>query len=1259
MRLGMGLGLGNLLSGGPITGMSNKYSFNFDGSDDYLETQSKLGISGNDAFSMSAWIKLDHIDAVQVVIFGGVVSTNLENLLYISSSNKVGWNNQGTNDFQNSSGTSLSADTWYHVAVTFNGSDTVKVYLNGSLDGSKTDITGDVNITDSNYMVGKRTDGLHFDGCIDEVGIWNTELSASDIAKIASKPSDLSKASSYDTDRTSNLKLWLRAGDKVLPEEDTSIARSDFYTDFDGSNDYVSVADDSSLALTTALSVSGWVNFASVSGSKTIAGHFDYPNNQRSWSLAWLDDTTNYLRFFVSGDGSSFKYNRYAWTPTVGQWYHLTATYNAGTTKLYIDGSAVTVDADSSQPTSLHNSTGALFIGAVGNSSTNADKMEGKLSSVSLYQTTLDAQTIKQFAKSRFTPMRNNRFSVVDFDGTNDHIVVSDDDALDVSGTSDYTLIGWVKADVDIASDTFNVANKYSTNAGWMLSVTTTNNLRWETGDGSAIDTTKSANNSYPETVGSWQHIGVTGGGGGKAKLYLNGNELGSLVTDDNHDTIATNTADMLIGTAPGAGSGFWNGAISSISIYNVAKSAEEIYAIYQQGITYDESSLSGLVGYWRMGDDTSKAYPTIADSSSNSNDGTITNGASNDIQQQMVAGWDLGAFESSSEELGGSLITTPNSASAWGANQASKDDATIDGRSGVRAEETSTGDRGRIDRTLSIDNNVPYQLSGYVYKYSSYNGNSATNKNWHLVFGTDTTESTYPDVSSDTIKLSVTSYDTWEYISFNIIARSGSNFYLLPSERINSHIGTMIFSDIALKKVLQSEVSDTYPAIIDVNEPVLGVDLITNGDLESSSSSPTMNSVAFTYYNGSGARSTDFSNGGSHSYKFTGGDQNDHNAKIIPNDSSLVGKILSVSVDVYTPTSGGSSGNIDLRVINHAGGASTLESTSTKDAWVNLSGVFVYDGTSAQPINIQWFTADSVMYIDNLSIKQILGNVGTMTNQASDDLVYSSVLPDQSFLTGVNSAYNFIDLDGSNEYIDCGNGTSLQITKGFTISCWAKLDSSASNGTLYIIAGKDASYKGWNLQRSTANKIIFYAETGTPSNLSDIATSSSTITDSNWHHYVGVFHGDGSTQSKIYIDGSDVTSNSGSTFSTMTDSGGNMHLGKSPRQTSYGWYGSISGTAIWNKALSATEVSAIYTLGRHGNLLDSYADNLVGLWSMSSLDAKTGLSDVGNGTIYDRSGNSNHGTPTNTESADLKSSPNAEPNGYAKGDTNRSTTTP
>ena len=62
--------------------------------------------------------------------------------------------------------------------------------------------------------------------------------------------------------------------------------------------------------------------------------------------------------------------------------------------------------------------------------------------------------------------------------------------------------------------------------------------------------------------------------------------------------------------------------------------------------------------------------------------------------------------------------------------------------------------------------------------------------------------------------------------------------------------------------------------------------------------------------------------------------------------------------------------------------------------------------------------------------------------------------------------------------------------------------------------------------------------------------------------------------------------------------------------------------------------------------------------FAFGALDAVTGLADT-DSTIYDRSGNSNHGTPSGTATGDLKSPPNAEPNGYAKGDTNRSTTIP
>jgi hypothetical protein len=1221
------LGLGNILTkGGAVLGFPNKYSFNFDGDNDYLDCGADVHDFSSGDFTILGWVYHDTGNTDHAGIVGIRSGGSTEVQFYIRAGGGdddklASWN--GTNNVYSTS--TISNNTWTHVGLVQSGSDK-KFYINGALDNTASQGHGSAD--SSSFKIGYTGNGNeYFKGKIDEVGVWNVALSADDIAKIASKPVDFSKASSYATDRTSNLKLWLRAGDKVLPEEDTSIARSDFYTDFDGTDDNVTF-DSSSLPNLTPYTITAWFKSTDIDQAQAIVLWGDQTAYERRAMIIFngTDGGSDWtLVASINGEnpqGST--------TLVENQIYHGAVVVNPSTKayKIYLDGKLDGSGTFSNTLASWSGGTG--FIGR----SHYGEYFEGNIYSASVYQTELDAQTIKQFAKSRFTPMRDNRFSVVDFDGTNDHIVVSDNSALDF-GTGDFTVALWHKSDAQHDQPFINKKTTFSDNtAGWTIYMENGNDqMRCRIAGGSSNVAVSAGTKSVSDN--NW-HFTTMVRSGDNLYLYTDGVLEGSTTGVNSLDV--DNSDDLYIGRG---GSLYPQISVSSVSLYNVAKSAEEVYAIYQKGITYDESSLSGLVGYWRMGDDTSKAYPTIADSSSNSNDGTITNGASNDIQQQMVAGWDLGAFESSSEELGGSLITNPNSVSTYSGNQTIRDEVTVDGRSGVRAEETNTSDRGRMDIVgLGIENNVPYQFSGYVYKYSSYNGNSATDKNWHFAIGTETTHSTYPDVSSDTVQMGVSSYDTWEYFTVNIIARSGTKFELYPSKRLNVDIGTMIFSDLALKKVLQSEVSDTYPAIIDVTEPVLGVNLVdanTNSNWTAWGSNTIGNvtgGISITYVD---------NNKGAYGYLT--------DAKLLSTDLTN-GKTYKLTFNAYY--SGGSAGSY-VRIIDVTPTKNFDTLTTTSTAYTHY---FVM-GSSNPYLQMGSMGASNVVYITDVIVKEVQGNVGTMTNQASDDLVYSSVLPDQSFLTGVNSAYNFIDLDGSNEYIDCGNGTSLQITKGFTISCWAKLDSSASNGTLYIIAGKDASYKGWNLQRSTANKIVFYAETGTPSNLSDIATSSSTITDSNWHHYVGVFHGDGSTQSKIYIDGSDVTSNSGSTFSTMTDSGGNMHLGKSPRQTSYGWYGSISGTAIWNKALSATEVSAIYTLGRHGNLLDSYADNLVGLWSMSSLDAKTGLSDVGNGTIYDRSGQSNHGTATNTESADLKSSPNAEPNGYAKGDTNRSTTTP
>jgi hypothetical protein len=202
-----------------VAGISNVYSMNFDGANDYLSAGSGSGITGSNPFSMSAWFKLASAPSgyPMIVSTGRANSTN-ENILYISPSYKLGWGNSNANaDFPNSSGTTLSLNTWYHGVVTFNGSNTIKIYVNGSLDGSKTDVSG-VNIEDIDIVIGARTNNgntgkeLYFNGSIDEVGIWNTALTAPQVAQIYNATST-GKTADLSTISGSNLKYFNRMGD--------------------------------------------------------------------------------------------------------------------------------------------------------------------------------------------------------------------------------------------------------------------------------------------------------------------------------------------------------------------------------------------------------------------------------------------------------------------------------------------------------------------------------------------------------------------------------------------------------------------------------------------------------------------------------------------------------------------------------------------------------------------------------------------------------------------------------------------------------------------------------------------------------------------------------------------------------------------------------------------------------------------------------------------------------------------------------------
>jgi hypothetical protein len=340
-------------------------------------------------------------------------------------------------------------------------------------------------------------------------------------------------------------------------------------------------------------------------------------------------------------------------------------------------------------------------------------------------------------------------------------------------------------------------------------------------------------------------------------------------------------------------------------------------------------------------------------------------------------------------------------------------------------------------------------------------------------------------------------------------------------------------------------------------------------------------------------------------------------------------GSIGSIFVGVTSGTDGSADSILPYTLISSTGDYS-YNFTPTSTVTRRPSFRFVVNG-------IYDFT------ISNFELIEYKGNTGVMTNQDSADLVYSSVLPDQSFLVGNSSSYNLVSLDGSNDYIKNESFTGHQQDTG-TISTWVKFGD--VSGYQYVVG------VGGNTSTGTNRVITLLDENLRFSGYSADFDTGADVSADTWYHIVLIWNG---TSVTFYLDGTAYTN---TVSNLVTPTGTNFVVGAYPAGFGGKAHADFGTVAHWNKVLTSTEVNAIKDLGRHGNLLDSYSDNLKLCYSMSGLDAKTGFSDTAT-TIYDRSGNSNHGTTVSIASSDLASSPNAEPNGYAKGDTNRSTTTP
>lgn len=140
------------------------------GNSEFFEHADNAEFDFTGAFTISAWVKPETNTSGTIV--GKWVGPN-KNYLFQLSSGKIqaiGSSDGSTDDVSVTGGTTLNTGTWYHVAVVYEPSTRLEVYVNGATDGTdSSSVPASLHNGSSAFRVGAHTGGAYYDGLMNDV----------------------------------------------------------------------------------------------------------------------------------------------------------------------------------------------------------------------------------------------------------------------------------------------------------------------------------------------------------------------------------------------------------------------------------------------------------------------------------------------------------------------------------------------------------------------------------------------------------------------------------------------------------------------------------------------------------------------------------------------------------------------------------------------------------------------------------------------------------------------------------------------------------------------------------------------------------------------------------------------------------------------------------------------------------------------------------------------------------------------------------
>jgi hypothetical protein len=692
----------------------------FDGTDDGIDLSSNFNFNSPDGFTIAAWVNTNSASTRQTIYNNGHgVVLRLNNTGRFAAAIRSSTPSLAWYEITTTSG--ISANTWYHVMVTYKKGGVARVYVNGreaATSGSNLLTYSHTGVVDD--YIGRQSPELEatqfsWNGEIDAVRIYNRELSSADAAALFNHAN--APIAYYNFDENGGTSVVDRSGNGFSG----TIYNSAPYTNgrygsgmrLNGTNQHIRITTQTGMN-TNSGSVMAWVRPSS------------NPSYDQMVVMGNRDSNRIFLYRIANNGNLGLRLGTLVTTDTgvnipVNTWSHIALTYNGGSYQMYMNGRQVS----SGSYTGLTSLNGFSAIGAYDDGFSNINSyFPGVIDEVKMYNYVRNAQQIAEdfnanhpapgspissaighwrFDEGQGTVANNagaggsalngtlqgmsspatnasgwtgnGKFNkALQFDGS-DRVVISDTNTLDLT---EHTLSAWVYfRSWNAASMANSIISKFddtSAQRSYLLYTSATGELLYQTSSSGNSTGAVTLSSGITLQLNTWYHLAATYDGS-TMRVYVNGRPSSVTATQTG---IFNGTAAFCIGCRYGGGTpvGHSTANIDEVKVYSYALSDTQIQSEFNQGASTVMGSTSTESNGITVGNaearefcvpgDTSTCNPPIAEWKMDENTGTsIRDTSGNENTGTVTSGtWTRGRIGSALQFNGSSGFANAGSAS-------------------------------------------------------------------------------------------------------------------------------------------------------------------------------------------------------------------------------------------------------------------------------------------------------------------------------------------------------------------------------------------------------------------------------------------------------------------------------------------------------------------------------------------------------------------------------------------------------------------